>query len=160
MNVDTLKNGTSLYEGFTSIKIPGDNRTGKSYTLRPVNAAILYCIKAFEPNNHGDEYSTEEIKIGTWIDGKPIYRRMFEAVTPPTTSDMMKFIDMPGIDRLIDFKGNLFGIPATPTNYIIPSSALDVGMNGDTIYFYYPNTKAPIGNKNGLFIIEYTKTTD
>lgn len=26
---------------------------------------------------HGEIYSTEETRIGTWIDGKPIYRKVF-----------------------------------------------------------------------------------
>lgn len=69
------------------------------FTSRPVNMAVLYCIKAVERTSGGgssggvtmdevnqaiesklDEYtpqevySTEGTRIGTWIDGKPLYR--------------------------------------------------------------------------------------
>lgn len=45
------------------------------YTSRPVNAAILYCIKAVESIPEENVYSTEENRIGTWIDGKPLYQK-------------------------------------------------------------------------------------
>ena len=32
-------------------------------------------------------YSTSEIKVGTWIDGKPIYRKVFSFTTPTGNTD-------------------------------------------------------------------------
>lgn len=32
--------------------------------------------------SHEDVYSTEEIRIGTWIDGKPLYRVAIKTTTP------------------------------------------------------------------------------
>ena len=52
------------------------------YTSRPVNMAVLYCIKAVESFQAQDIYSTEETRIGTWIDGKPLYRRVLLGKTP------------------------------------------------------------------------------
>lgn len=37
-------------------------------------------------SGHGEVYSTEEVRIGTWIDGKPLYRKVFTNCPYPTTS--------------------------------------------------------------------------
>lgn len=52
--------------------------SNSSYTSRPVNMAVLYCIKATESYPAENVYSTEEIRIGTWINGKSIYRKVYQ----------------------------------------------------------------------------------
>lgn len=58
------------------------------YSVRPVNMAVLYCIKAISSaspvNLPENTYSTEETRIGTWIDGKPLYRRVVQETIPST----------------------------------------------------------------------------
>ena len=49
------------------------------YTSRPTNTSVLYCIKyttsvLSTPENN---FSTTEQRIGTWIDGKPLYQKTF-----------------------------------------------------------------------------------
>ena len=39
----------------------------------------------------GNVYSAEEVRIGTWIDGKPLYRRVFERTTPSDNSRIRPF---------------------------------------------------------------------
>lgn len=63
-----------------------------SYTSRPVNAAVLYCIKAVESVPEENVYSTEEQRIGIWIDGKTIYRRVFPFTTPASHSAAGEFV--------------------------------------------------------------------
>ena len=79
------------------------------YTSRPVNMAVLYCIKAKETQTSGspssdDIYSAEETRIGTWVDGKPVYRR---AVNGTVSSDAIEkwttLVEVPNIENLIDF---------------------------------------------------------
>lgn len=58
------------------------------YTSRPTNTSVLYCIKytnapSMQPSNI---YSTIEKRIGTWIDGKPIYQQTVQVVLPSTVS--------------------------------------------------------------------------
>lgn len=54
---------------------PSNNeRYAEWFTSRPVNMAVLYCIKAAESVPGESVYSTEEIRVGTWIDGKPLYQ--------------------------------------------------------------------------------------
>ena len=43
--------------------------------------AVLFCIKAVESVPAENVYSTEEIRIGTWID-KPLYRRVIPITSP------------------------------------------------------------------------------
>lgn len=46
-----------------------------TYTTRPVNMAVLYCIKSTKAEPYEEVYSEEETVIGRWIDGKPVYRK-------------------------------------------------------------------------------------
>lgn len=57
----------------------------KQVSTRPTNTSVLWCIKyeTVYPELK-DEYSLNEIQIGTWIDGKPLYRRVFQSTTPDT----------------------------------------------------------------------------
>lgn len=43
--------------------------------LAKEDAGALPCIKAAEGFQEQDVYSTEEARIGTWIDGKPLYQQ-------------------------------------------------------------------------------------
>lgn len=53
--------------------------------MRPTNTSVNYCIK-YEKVHHltvngSLKYSTDEIVVGEWIDGKPIYRKLIEVGT-------------------------------------------------------------------------------
>lgn len=42
----------------------------------------------------GVTYSTEEIRVGTWIDGKPLYRIVIPSTTPPSVSNQHKIAEV------------------------------------------------------------------
>jgi hypothetical protein len=118
--------------------------------------------------NQGEEiYSTNEEKIGTWIDGRPIYRKVMHLPIPATTTD-----------------GTL-----VYKDYVISENIKDVislrgFAEGDTYKIYYPFwstttghiTRAQIGteqkqlqmlnyavamsNKLATIIVDYTKAID
>lgn len=50
----------------------GSNNISPTFTSRPTNTSVLYCIKA---KSQGNGYSLDEQIVGTWIDGKPIYQK-------------------------------------------------------------------------------------
>lgn len=57
--------------------------------VRPTNTSVNYIIKVYNTplpldlqNEVREVYSTEEHVIGQWIDGKPIYRKVFEVTSP------------------------------------------------------------------------------
>jgi hypothetical protein len=73
---------------------------GGSYVLPTASAAELGGIKVgnnltIDANgvlsgtavSGGQNYSTTEQLVGTWIDGKPLYQKTFQATTPSTSSD-------------------------------------------------------------------------
>lgn len=76
----------------------------RSFTPRPTNVAVLYCIKAectssvVDGGNSGGSgevgnsniYSEEEVVIGTWIDGKDIYRRVLDLTEYITSSGVIQ----------------------------------------------------------------------
>lgn len=120
---------------------------------------------------NGDVYSTDETRIGTWIDGKPIYRKTIKVTNPSTQHDLnitagswqsVTDISIPEtIDALIkvDFyrsDASHIGDLRTPVNigantYFGPQSsgALNVYASAAISITYF------VG-----IVIEYTKTTD
>lgn len=66
---------------------PANTDSGETYfTSRPVNMAVLYCIKAVKSTPVQNVYSMEGVKVGTWINGEPLYRVVLQGTTPSSTS--------------------------------------------------------------------------
>lgn len=134
-------------------------RRALRFTSHPVNASVLYCIKAFEPNNRGDEYSTEELKIGTWVNGKPIYRKLyiFEDFRMPGMSTVAA-IDIPidEVDTLIDTESTFqYTSGKIPLNNYLGS----IFIESSSMMFKQNYTSK---NETGTLYVslKYTKTTD
>lgn len=108
-------------------------------------------------------YSTTETKIGTWIDGKPLYRICKET----TKSQVSSFLISLKIDRLISTVGsyataiysNSWPIPC----YYVPEQGYDIGIMGGSTpgkqvsisFGSYYNDSSQV-----VLVLEYTKTTD
>ena len=112
----------------------------------------------------GENYSTDEILTGgTWIDGKPIYRKVLNGTFESDNTQSQKYIDIDWtIENFIEIKGYAKDeVQSYPLNYNRPDNGkfletkrddLDViriGFNnlGTSTYSYF-------------LILEYTKTTD
>ena len=121
--------------------------------------------------NKINEYSTEEQVVGTWIDGKPIYRKVIQVTT--LTDGLLK-LSIP-IDKMVDLRGKL--IQNDMIHYIIPGLIINyVQGTGNvvtsiSVSFLNKNSWSPnsiyvvtdktINNVSGYeFVIKYTKTTD
>lgn len=155
--------------GEAPIDVSNDNSWSVSYTSRPVNMAVLYCIKAVksvsEKRDDGENYSKEEIRIGTWIDGKPLYRRVFDFVTPSTPSSSGKAVfSLASNVEIRKISGVVYGTngytyPAPYTSddgqlfKIYSKNGVDVRISMNVELEHWKNA-------NGIGIIEYTKTTD
>ena len=110
-------------------------------------------------------YSTNELKIGTWIDGKPIYRKTITTTSTSITTDITNF------DTIISAKGMVY-ISESPGDgwQPIPRVTSDVSTFGIgignirntnnvlTAVLYIGTNYGSIGNAYITF--EYTKTTD
>lgn len=105
-------------------------------------------------------YSTSEQVIGTWIDDKPLYRRVINTRTPDTVEDTQVAV----IDTTIKLKkidGVIYntvagqGLPINfyySTDYMITTYATEHAINMKVTNSY---TDAPVE-----IVLEYTKTTD
>jgi hypothetical protein len=108
----------------------------------------------------GEIYSTEEIRIGTWIDGKPLYRKCFTGLVSPSTSTQLNtFLNVSGlnIDSLPFLGGTIgrFPIPianGTASAYLwitTDKTHMAIYVNGSSVF-----------EKPVTLTLEYTKTTD
>lgn len=85
------------------------------YTSRPVNMAVLYCIKAVESVPYENAYSTEENLIGRWIDGKPLYRKVLSGTLVSEVTNIL--IDTQGFEYKFLNGSLLSDTSVLPINY-------------------------------------------
>lgn len=128
-----------------------DNLMGDVSTLSTASTDVVSSINAIS------KYSTTEQRIGTWIDGKPIYRKVINFTntstnweTIDTISTLNEIVRMNGY--VYDSDNNKTAIPSYGTDsvslYVTQSGAI---RKKATSYYQ---------NKSGVLIIEYTKTAD
>jgi hypothetical protein len=121
-------------------------------------------------NNVGKEvYSTTEQVIGTWIDGKPLYRRVLTTYSTQEdtnykyltfiTDNTIKIVNSYG--RIFEYRNN------NNINYGIPTGNFGLGEissvyqnNAGLLYLTIDKTHVFSNIVSLYIIIEYTKTTD
>lgn len=114
---------------------------------------------ADEIKNSMELYSTTERKIGTWIDGKPLYRKVFTAEYNTANTEALVNSNIQNINKIVDIKGFIL----TSNNAERPLNFYN-NISGEVAYLFYNSATnfafcAPwTGTINA--IIEYTKTTD
>lgn len=104
-------------------------------------------------------YSSTEQVIGTWIDGKPLYRKTFVDTTASTSYQ----IDVSDLN--IDFVAWMYGVIRDPNNVTTVASGF---YTSSTTYFALVYNSAGLGVRTGsgyisctkYITIEYTKTSD
>ena len=111
-----------------------------------------------------ENYSLGEQRVGTWVDGKPLYRKVlnFGSATANTYKSIWSYADA-NIDKFIKFEGITQN---NSSNVIMPLvHAYDENNWNCTIYASTEEKKifvVPRGTdiSSGCAIVEYTKTTD
>lgn len=125
---------------------------------------IPQCIKNRKLENKVDKlstYSTEEQVIGTWIDGKPLYRKTFDL---GSVENKTSYNTQISIETLVNIYGT--GYLADYNQKIpIPFSHTTADAYNIAIVYSNGNINFTIGNKltkinNTYITLEYTKTTD
>ena len=111
-------------------------------------------------------YSTEEQVIGTWIDGKPLYRKVVEMGNMTKDNYKMKAHNMK-YARIVDVsmqRGNqssgnfqLFSVGNVGGKYNDTQVGFDTYIDSNCVYVYCNGDRTLFV---GTAIIEYTKTTD
>ena len=110
-------------------------------------------------------YSTEETRIGTWIDGKPIYRKVYVLNSGQNGEHM---IDVPGfdvsqIDTMVRMNAIIKGIQSSGTwvqdGWNFSASNL-LNFQISEGHMRIAHSPAFYANRPLWVILEYTKTTD
>lgn len=167
-----VPNADKMIGGLVSASATAMSNTGTkvydSYTSRPVNAAVQYCIKAtnnpmFASGASNDVYSTEETRIGTWVDGKPLYRKVFvgpfagvnvSTVVGTETPDVDAVTYLSAITLLTNGRWTPFPYPPSSTIWAVCQFAAD-----DHKVYIITNNPVFVGH-DVYVVMHYTKTTD
>ena len=176
INADKEFNSATTAYTQDSKTISWSTNSHKTYSSRPTNVAVLYCIKYEETVSTGDlggsedNYSTTETKIGTWIDGKPIYRKVITGYrTLETSTDgtqVINPIDVSGLN--VDSVVNLTGTMISSVGLSMVMPVFRPGSSYGALLFHEQSTKTVnisnfcknFGDRDVTIIFEYTKTTD
>lgn len=164
------------FENLTSesrlITTIGDSRNiiksmylGDYYKNIPIYITVEYTKTTDTPITNNNTYSTDEVLTGkTWIDGKPIYRKVvdFGDITLTVNTDTKINHNISNIDTLID--GKLL------KNQILMNNQSWVYNDGsvDAFRVYFDKIKIILNTSvsgwtsiaHYIGILEYTKTTD
>lgn len=107
-------------------------------------------------------YSTEEVIIGKWIDGKYIYRKVINNLC----GNLYHLLNNMNIDYLIDARGRAWSnynhrMPINTPNPQPPDYVFGIYQSASTnaISVFY-NTNFYNDTNKVICIVEYTKTTD
>lgn len=110
-------------------------------------------------------YSTTETRIGTWINGKPIYRRVITTTSPSAVNVATRVVDITGwnLETLVR---DYFQI-TNPTYNITSSSNSDNVIAYMRLYAQPDNIGYMVNVRNSSYLskpivitLEYTKSTD
>lgn len=114
--------------------------------------------------DNAQEYSTEEKIIGTWIDGKPIYRKVIDFGSLPAEQGT-KYINhnISNVDKftnitVIGYEGeNAFCIPHVGNAWMFAEASYSMRVNSTQVGIYVSKDRSM---QTAIFTLEYTKTTD
>ena len=138
----------------TKEEIEANTESGKAAGAQAVKAM-------FGELNDNFTYSTDEQAIGTWIDGKPLYRVVFPFGALPNNTRKTVNSPVSNIDKVISLDGFISTVDGAyyPLPYVNTGSAGSIG-------FWYQNNAvtaeagANRSNCDAVVIMKYTKTTD
>ena len=141
----------------TSALNTANTANGKADTNASAITTINSSITTIHDNlDHLKDYSSNEAVIGTWIDGKPLYRTIFNYGQLPNNTGVGKAHNIP-IDTPVSVKGTVKTRSGDYSSWTIPSRNIFVDLSRNEVYI---STDRDRSNVDGLVIIEYTKTTD
>ena len=162
LNADTLvkisiyTNGSGMQFSNMTINLQIEKGSTATKFEIPVTPSINVDGEEIYSKDNLEQYSTSEIKIGTWIDGKPLYRKVFNYNNPTADSILGNSGITPANVAKIDALGtqannNVGG--RIPLGY--RGFGVQINANGE---FYYTNPNYTFSNLS--ITVEYTKTTD
>lgn len=162
---DTVVSNSSNEFSFSSTQKSNDSGTILGYTSRPTNTSVLYCIK-YKPTYFTQvqhTYSLEERRVGTWIDGKPLYEKTVDfGAMPNSAIAISKDHGIEHVKRIWISGGHTYSMSNANCSPISNANPHSEGC-----WTFWVNTNqisCQVGmdrsNLNALVILRYTKTTD
>lgn len=149
----TLVSKAKVEVGGTIYEVDPEEYSGST----PLSASNLNTMvdNIYDDMTKSDVYSTTETAIGTWINGKTIYRKVIQFTTGSSDSSMI--YNDNNLDTLIKATGFIsygsgyhkIGGYANSSYY----SLIQYNSSEKKLYIYYKG----YSSKNGYMILEYTK---
>lgn len=140
-----------------------------TFTAKTVPTTDILVYVAIEEAGSGtlETYSADEIVVGTWIDGKPLYRKVFVGTTPVVSTNGTfswgSFDTGSAIDSLLPVKGIVYNgsdsltLPHTTND---GTGRIKTSSNRTTGRVLVGSNSSALGGLPLVLIVEYTKTTD
>lgn len=158
-NLNKIENGiASVAKRMDEIVI--NNKEIEDKTKNTYSANII--DKLLEEATPTEVYSTTETKIGTWIDEKPVYEKVFSFSNVSGGSDTsIGTID--NLDNLVLFYGTIYvsglwlSLPRVNTADFRYQASLHIDTSDNKVYVS-PGQYSRI--EKGSLVVRYTKTTD
>lgn len=158
----TLKQvATNMADAFTRFGLWKGGGSGGSSSLADMtdvsfsnlkeNDLLKYNGSGWVNSDNIHEYSTEEKVVGKWIDGKPIYERVFTNLNLSLNTSDWHYTNVT-IDNL-KYIIDSFGIEDTICQFFNPFGAWN---NNNQLWWRHNN----VNNTINLIVVKYTKTTD
>lgn len=149
------------------LNIKSTKNTGGSQAHNNIQPSLVvnYIIKAkYDTQTVQDLniYSLDEHRIGTWVDGKPLYRKCFKGVITPGRNVSHGIKNLESVTSLY----GTFADPATGNAYPVPNArpmhpgVRDIGLWFNTTVIGFEIGSDFKDDNNYSLVIEYTKTTD
>lgn len=115
---------------------------------------------------NGEKYSTTEVKTNkTWIDGKPIYRKVIDfGQLPSSNSNPLLNHNIGNIDKIVynyafcyNSDGITYEIPHVGNTSMMSGVYMAKRVNKEWVQIFVSGN---MSSYHAYFILEYTKTTD
>lgn len=144
-----------------------DEASKPLYTSRPTNTSVNYIIKIFKTGTPADFdgqdiYSTTERRVGTWIDGKPVYEKVIDFGALPNNDNKSVDAGVPNLKMLV--KLEFYATNGTATfpipYYAVSNAQYSMQVSYETGNGIMVKTSVDRSAYTGVAIIRYTKTTD
>jgi len=123
-------------------------------------------MPSFDYSNTSPEamnFSTDEKVIGMWIDGKPLYQKVFTSEFPNFNSDTRISISSYNIDVVTYLNAIIIGVDS-PLISAYTGSGINITGNvfvsPDKVLILRNNSHTTLGGNTTYITLQYTKTTD
>lgn len=149
-----------LLQGYTLINSSSDElQPTITLTEHTANEIYIENREKFKKLEEINNYSTEEIVIGKWINGKPLYRKVYEVSTPSALT-FTKVITLDSTTKVT--KCDIRVDATNGASFIVPYYSASDDFISSYIYdgVYLKVSKSNYQSLPCYITLEYTKTTD